>query len=132
MLIKALDQAEINSTNKNIINRGYLKFQNIYSENFIKIFTKTANKTSVEIIGKVVCSEFGFKGLSSVTAIKVTNLRAQFASNAEYLEFVNNHSIGGIACSSGVQTIKDCTTSTIGLDTDLFELEIECTCKFAT
>ncbi len=125
-----MDQTKLASTNTNIIKHGFLKFQNVYTDKFTSVFTRTVETAAIQRIGKIACSEFGFKSLGTVQAKKADNLRAQFSSNSEYLDYVNKHSINGLECSGSELTIKDCrATPTDSVNTDLYELEIECVCK---
>ncbi len=107
-----------------------MKFQDVYTDKVTSLFTKTAEIAVIQTIGRIACNEFGFKSLGTVQARKMDNLLTQFSSDAEYLDYVNKQSVGGIECDGSELTIKDCRTKPIySVSTDLYELEIECVCK---
>lgn len=109
-----------------------MKFLNVFTDKFTKIFTTTDNQSSIDTIGHIACHEFGFKALTNIRAIKANNLRAQFTTDQEYLDFLNSETVSGIECDKNNAIIKDCKAAQVkSVNTELFELEIECTCKIS-
>lgn len=93
----------------------------------MNIFSHSQDQTDINNIGHVVCQEFGFKKLDNANAIEAVDLRARFENDAEYDDFLKKKSITGIKCTGAEKTVKDCKT--VHDSTDLFEIEIECSCK---
>jgi hypothetical protein len=95
----------------------------------MRVFTQSNEPKAIRNIASIVCNEFGFKGVSSVTAVN-PNFK-QFSTDADYLNFANYQSVSGLQCSGQELTLKDCfAEANVTLATKLFELDIECYCKF--
>lgn len=100
------------------------------SNRVIRAFTYTNEKTVVEKIAKVTCTELGFGKLSSVKAIEASDLKTMYPVEAEYMRYVNSQNINGLKCDGDESTVKECSTSTnAGFGATLYELEVECICK---
>ena len=123
----ALDRDGLISTNRDIIKRGFLKLQNVFTSNLMRVFSHSQNQAEITKIGQVVCQEFGFKKLDKVNAFEQLTLQDQFQNAAEYLDFLQNQSITGIRCNGSEQSLKDCMA--VYENKSLFELQVECICK---
>ena len=82
-------------------------------------------------IGRVACREFNFDNVNEVNALAANNLRAQYSSDQEYLTAVNELSLNGLECDGNEASIKECRSRlAASVKTTLYELEVECLCKF--
>lgn len=93
----------------------------------MSIFSHSQDQADINNIGRVVCQEFGFKKLDMAHAVKTLDLKSQFEDDAEYDDFLENKSITGIKCTGTEKSVKDCKN--VHDSTDLFEVEIECSCN---
>ena len=112
-----------------VIKRGILKLVNTNNNKEIHLFTQTNDASLLNNIGSVACKEFNFDNLNNVVALPA-NLRAQYSSDSEYLDFVNSQSLSGLACNGDETSVKECVASSnTTVRTSLFELNVECLCK---
>ena len=125
--ISELDRSE---ETQGIPKRGFLKLANTVKNTLTRIFTQNNDKAALLSIGRVACKEFNFDSLNEVNAVAANNLRSQFTSDAEYLNFINEQSVSGVQCTGDELSIKDCQAkANSNLKTSLYELEVECLCK---
>jgi len=109
-----------------VIKRGILKLSNTNFNRDIRLFTLTNDANALSSIGSVACKEFNFDNLNNVVA-SPANLRPQYSSDSEYLDFVNSQSINGLLCNGDESSVKECkASSNATVSTPLFELNIEC------
>lgn len=81
-------------------------------------------------IGQVACLEFGFTRSLYTNPVRVNSLKSMFNRDKDYLKFVNEQSVSGIKCVGNETSVKECSYGPdANLDTDLYELEVECLCR---
>ena len=94
------------------------------------MFAQTNDKSVLANIGRVACREFTFDNLNEINPVPVNNLRSQFASDQEYLAFINDQSLNGVECKGDEVSVKECQAKgNATLKTTLYEIEVECMCK---
>ena len=93
----------------------------------IRVFTHSNEKNDLLNIGRVACREFNFDNVNDAIGLAVNNLRSQFSSDQDYLNFINEESLNGVTCEGNEDTVKDCVYKpTATLKTNLYEIEVEC------
>ena len=95
-----------------------------------RVFSQTDDKDEISRIGEVACREFNFDRFVNVEAVSASNLRKQF-SDEDFLAYITQQTLNGLTCFGNESTIKECqVNSNFNVDTPLFELEVECLCKY--
>jgi hypothetical protein len=113
-----------------IKNRGFLQLTNIHLQNNIRIFTQSDNFTLLKSIGNVACREFGFSHCVDVQGVSAKIIKTLFKDEISFSYFMNEQNMNGVYCNGDERSILECkSTNNATYDTDLYEIEIECSCK---
>jgi hypothetical protein len=95
-----------------------------------RVFSQTDDKDQITRIGEVACKEFNFDRFVNVEAVSASNLKNQYSAD-DFIAYVTQQSLNGLNCFGNESTIKECqVNSNFNIDTPLFELEVECLCKY--
>ncbi len=114
---------------------GTLQLINTDNSRVSRVFI-TKNEMATRI-AQVVCNEFGYNGYNWANARSANDVKNQFNDNLPGLvQFLNEKNFYGLECTGLEQTFKDCkVNSSVTLDTNLFEIELQCvgmySCVFA-
>lgn len=83
-------------------------------------------------IGRIVCSEMSFSRFLNIVPVSFDRSTLSMSDDRQYLSYLQTSTINGVVCEGGEERIKECrATMNADLDTtNLYELDVECACKF--
>lgn len=126
LIFKELQDPSLNATSHAMNLVGFLTLFNTDSLRVLRLFTYSPD--GIENIARVACNEFGFNGVSWVVARSANDIRNQYKGKIkDYFKYINERSLNGLKCTGSETSIKDChIAANATLETNLFELEMEC------